>query len=49
MVIQVRKYQTIKELVKKPIMDGEMYMALKIDLQGHFEPMKKRLLQLSLV
>ena len=38
MAIQIRKYKTLVELVKEPIMEGEVYMALNVNPLTHYEP-----------
>ena len=48
MVVQVRKYDSIREMVKQPMMEGEIYVAFKPDLAAHYEPMIAKLNSLSL-
>ena len=43
MVVQVRKYDSIRELVKRPVMEGELFVAFKPDLAAHYEPMIAKL------
>ena len=43
MVIQVRKYASLKDLIRKPVMESEKYLAMRVNLDGHFEPTKLEL------
>ena len=43
MVIQVRKYASLRDIIRKPIMESEKYLALRVDPLGHFEPTKQEL------
>ena len=43
MVVQVRKYDSVRDLVKQPVMEGELFVAFQPDLAAHYEPMIAKL------
>ena len=43
LIIQQRKYTSNKHITKKPIRLGEVWSAIPIDLESHYEPIKEQL------
>ena len=42
-IIQQRKYHSNKHITKKPIKLGEVWSAIPVDLDSHYEPIKGQL------
>ena len=49
MVVQIRKYNDMNKLIKEPIEAGDIWSAMAVQPEGHFEPMLKPLLAMPIV